>query len=100
VKNLDVLLDKYESIKMFIEPATDLRTALRSAETVFRAEGKINLLTGHKSKGFEWPRVFVLDEALLKDKGQDPNLRYVIATRAQRELIYINSQDRVVEEAL
>lgn len=98
VKNLDVLEDKYQSILLFFAEAKTLKDAIRAAETVFRAEGRINLLTGHKSKGFEWPKVYFLDEELVRDKGQDPNLRYVIATRAKRELIYINSKERELPE--
>ena len=56
----------------------------------------VTLSTIHKSKGREWPTVYILDRANLlpskwarKDwqKNQEANLEYVAITRAQRELI-------------
>jgi superfamily I DNA/RNA helicase len=55
------------------------------------AEGRIKLMTGHRSKGLEYDRVFFLDQFLLKKEGQDPNVRYVIQTRARESLFYVES---------
>jgi len=54
-------------------------------------------MTGHRSKGLEFPHVYFLDEHLINPE-RDPqanNLRYVIATRAQETLTYIKSDDYV-----
>lgn len=60
----------------------------------------VALMTGHKAKGLEAPRVFHLNSFLVpakwaKEAGewqlqQEFNLDYVIRTRAMRDLIYIN----------
>jgi superfamily I DNA/RNA helicase len=58
----------------------------------------LTLSTVHKSKGREWPRVFVLRKAELMpspwarqpwQQQQEMNLIYVAITRAQRELVYL-----------
>jgi len=56
------------------------------------------LMTGHKSKGLETDRVFFLYPSLIPSKyaesfrelQQEQCLRFVITTRAKRELIYID----------
>jgi len=94
VKSHSILADKIACIEVFLRAAPDLRGAIDFAETIFRSKGKVNLLTGHKSKGHEWPDVFFLDEELVQNEGQDLNLRYVICTRSQSHLTYINSKER------
>lgn len=57
------------------------------------------LMTIHRSKGLEWPRVFILDQHLIPSRHaktpdarkQEGNLLYVAITRSQSELYYINS---------
>ena len=51
-------------------------------------------MTGHKSKGLEFPDVYHLDPYLLSDTSQDRNLRYVISTRSSNNLTEIDS-DRI-----
>lgn len=59
----------------------------------------LTLSTIHKSKGMEWPVVWLLDEHLMPSKWalqawqqeQEANLRYVAITRAESELRYIYS---------
>ena len=89
-----VLRDKYECLRIFIEAAPTLGASITYAEELLRSSGNIDLLTGHKSKGHEWEHVYFLDEHLVGDEGQEPNLRYVIATRSLRTLTYINSSER------
>jgi len=59
----------------------------------------MTLSTIHKSKGREWPRVFILGRSRYMpskwakqrwELKQETNLMYVAVTRAQRELIDIN----------
>ena len=57
-------------------------------------EGRILLMTGHKSKGLEFNNVWFLDQFLCRLKyEQDANLKYVIETRAKERLSYIQSDD-------
>lgn len=90
-----MLGDRRECLLVFLENSPMLGAAMAVAEEVFSQEGNVELMTGHKSKGAEFNEVFFLDEDLLSDEGQDPNLRYVIATRAKRNLTYIYSRDLV-----
>ena len=59
------------------------------------------LCTYHRSKGREWPRVFLLEHATRSpcpwakqewEQRQEANLAYVAITRAQRELVYVDPQ--------
>lgn len=93
VRNHSVLDDKIACIRVFLEAKPTLGEAMEYCEALLRSQGKVNLMTGHKSKGAEFEIVFFLDEKLVRDEGQDLNLRYVICTRARQELHYINSAD-------
>ena len=60
---------------------------------------RVVLCSIHKSKGLEWPRVFILDRQLLPSKFatrpealvQEYNLGYVAVTRSMHSLFYIQS---------
>ena len=93
VKNHTKLYDTITCLRVFIEAADDLGGAIQYAEHIFATQGKIDLMTGHKSKGGEWDHVYFLDSDLLGNEGQEPNLRYVICTRPKRSLTYIKSKD-------
>lgn len=88
----DALAERIECLLVFIENADTLFGATTLAKDVFNYEGKVDLATGHKAKGAEWPDVFILDRHLLGDEGQDLNLAYVLATRAKRSLTYIDTE--------
>lgn len=88
--------DQIACLRIFIEDAETLGGAVAFARAVLESEGKIDLCTGHKSKGHEWNDVFILDRSLLSDEEQDKNLSYVMATRSLRNLTYINSNDRML----
>jgi superfamily I DNA/RNA helicase len=87
----EALAERVECILVFIENSESLGGAIVLARNVFNSEGKTDLATGHKAKGAEWPNVFILDRDLLSDEGQDLNLAYVLATRAQATLTYIDT---------
>ncbi len=62
-------------------------------------QGYLTLVSGHRSKGREWPRVFLIEFEKRKfspyDKQpwqirQSENVAYVMLTRAQRELVFVN----------
>jgi hypothetical protein len=86
------LAERVECILVFLENAESLGGAISLAKNVFSYEGKVDLATGHKAKGAEWDKVFILDRHLITDEEQDPNIAYVLATRARRELTYIETE--------
>jgi superfamily I DNA/RNA helicase len=92
------VLDQYECIKMFLEENRTLGEAMDYAQNLFTNTGTINLLTCHKSKGHEFNEVFILDEFLMSDEGQDPNLRYVACTRTKRNLTYLETSNFIQGE--
>ncbi len=83
--------DKTECFLIFADNATTLGGAIAYAEHILSQEGPIQLMTGHKAKGLEFDDVIFLDEFLVGEEDQDPNLRYVIITRAKKKLIYAES---------
>ena len=93
VKRPGPVHDQYACIKIFLDENEDLGSAIRYAEYIFRCTGKVNLLTCHKSKGHEFAEVFILDESLMGNEGQDPNLRYVACTRSTQNLTYVESKN-------
>jgi len=83
--------DQAECMAIFIRATDSLGAATQFATDLFRYEGAVNFLTGHKAKGLEFPHVYFLDQDLIGEEGQDPNIRYVICTRAQESLTYITT---------
>jgi len=83
--------DMADCMRLFAENGKTLGDALAYGEHLINSSGPIHLMTGHKAKGLEKPVVFILDEYLIAPFGQDRNLRYVMQTRAQQDLIYITS---------
>lgn len=64
------------------------------------AKPTLTLCTAHRSKGREWPRVFILGKEKYMPSPfarqawqlkQEQNLEYVAITRAQKELIYVSA---------
>jgi len=96
-KDGDKLNDLHQSLLVFCEGAKDLADVMARVTRIFNSAGPIKLMTGHKSKGLEFQTVFFLDEHLIGERGQEPNLRYVIQTRAQKELIYVRSENYLTE---
>lgn len=86
--------DQSACLKIFAEQGSTLGEAIAYAEHLFNSQGPIQLMTGHKSKGLEFDTVFFLDEDLIRnDEQQERNLRYVIQTRAKKELYYVKSSN-------
>lgn len=94
------IMDKVDSLRACLEVSTDYESIETTIETLFQSrEAKLLFGTGHSSKGKEWPNVAHLDAHLIPAKWarsaeaiqQEENLAYVITTRAQERLIYINS---------
>jgi len=91
----DSIHDQAECMKVFAEFGKTLGEAIVYAEHLFKSQGTIKLMTGHKAKGLEFDTVYHLDPWIIKDsKGdQEKNLRYVIQTRARESYYEINSKD-------
>lgn len=85
--------DLADCMKVFAEHGNDLGQAIHYAEHLFAQQGKIQLMTGHKSKGLEFDTVYHLDPWLLSEDEQDLNLRYVISTRSKDRLFEIESRN-------
>lgn len=87
------LADQMDCIRIFLSETETLGDAMNFLRDIASRSGRIKLMTGHKSKGLEFSRVFFLDMQLLRpDEEQDLNLRYVIETRAKEELRYVSSE--------
>jgi superfamily I DNA/RNA helicase len=85
--------DRAECMRIFAREGPTLSDALAYAQHLMHLHSPLKLMTGHKSKGLEFDHVYFLDAHLVSDEDQDPNLRYVIITRAKDTLTYINSKD-------
>ncbi len=102
-KNPDIIYDKYECLQVLcLNPnARNLGEAITLAQDLFKREGAIQLLSGHKAKGLEWNTVFHLDAWRIPSKWakegteaweQEMNVRYVIETRFKKEMFFIDSE--------
>ena len=91
-KDSNFINDKIDCILYFLEDQPTLGLAIARAEQVMNSTGSLRLMTGHKSKGLEFNDVFFLDQHLIRQGGQEDNLRYVIATRSKDRLTYVTSE--------
>jgi hypothetical protein len=87
------ILDQAECMKVFASWGNTFDQAVGYAKHIFAQQGTIKLTTGHKAKGAEWDTVYHLDKHLLSKEEQDLNLKYVITTRAKRELFEITTKE-------
>ena len=98
-RNKSETSDKAECLRVFAGFAPTLGGAIAYAEHLFsQRQGTIQLLSGHKAKGLEWPVVYHLDPWRIPSKWattqeeieQELNVAYVINTRAKESLYFIN----------
>lgn len=97
-KKEGAIRDKAECLRVFLGIGGNLIGAVAYAESIFKAAGPIQLLSGHKSKGLEWDHVFHLDPDRIpspyaitdEEIEQELNVRYVIETRAKQSLTLIS----------
>jgi superfamily I DNA/RNA helicase len=85
--------DKYNCIRIFLDKTDTLGDATTYLDHLLARDGRVHLMTGHKSKGLEFDRVWFLDSHLCNVKqGQDANIKYVAETRAKKFLAYVESK--------
>lgn len=85
--------DKAQVIRIMLSRTKTLGDAIAYLEHLLNRDGRIDLMTGHKSKGLEFDRVWFLDQHLCNiDYEQDANIKYVVETRAKSELHYISTK--------
>jgi DNA helicase-2/ATP-dependent DNA helicase PcrA len=85
--------DKAECVRIMLEKTATLGEAAKYLKHLLARDGRIKLMTGHKSKGLEFDNVFFLNSDLCRiDRDQDANVKYVIETRAKDTLTYINME--------
>lgn len=100
----EALADRIATIKVIAEKFHTVDELKNQITSMFedgdnQKKPTLTLSTVHKSKGREWPRVFILGANAWMpgpwarqewEQEQERNLMYVAYTRAQRELIFIN----------
>jgi superfamily I DNA/RNA helicase len=98
-----ILNEKVSILKLLFNKFTNIGEVEQFIEQVFNDEDRegVRLMTGHRSKGLERDRVFIIETfegnklvpssfAVTKDqKIQESNLQFVMITRAKRELVYL-----------
>ncbi len=96
--------DKVETLRVLIDRtrttrggAATIEHLVTEIEMIFadNVAGVVTLCTGHKAKGREWPRVWWLQTLQPSypmkewERIEEDNIKYVIGTRAQQELVLI-----------
>jgi superfamily I DNA/RNA helicase len=91
--------DQAECMRIFVQRTETLADAIAELNALAARDGRVQLMTGHKSKGLEFPRVWFLNPDLIKkNDDQDLNLWYVIVTRCQDELNIVDSKNLPARE--
>ena len=87
--------DIAECLRVFARHGATLAQAVAYARHIFEStDGEIRFMSGHRSKGLEFDRVYHLDADSIRAGGQEDNIRYVIDTRSKETLTYISSNRR------
>lgn len=93
------LNDRYDCLVCFTEGMKSVQAVIERIQSIFTDDKKspgIKLSSGHRSKGLESKRVFILQPkgtdfkpGLAWEAEQEENIKYVMGTRAIDELIYV-----------
>lgn len=101
-KREETVYEKAECLRVLTADHHDLNSAIMSAESLFKRDGPIQLMSYHKAKGLEFSTVYILDAWRCPSKFAKPdseemeqelNARYVAETRFKREMYFINLED-------
>ena len=102
-KREETVYERAECLQVLVTPQFDgwtLRSAISRAEDLFKRDGPIQLMSGHKAKGLEFETVLHLDPWRVPTRWaregteeweQELNTRYVIETRFKENLYLVNS---------
>lgn len=91
--------DRASCIRTILRQTQTLGDAIAYLDFLLSQAGTVDLMTGHKSKGLEFDRVWFLEPKLCNlEYEQDKNLRYVIETRAKQSLNYITFEGMMEDE--
>lgn len=90
-KNSKTAADTANCMRVFASHGDTLGQAVSYAEHLFKQRGAIQLMTGHKAKGLEFPTVYHLDPETIRDGAQEKNIRYVIQTRSSDRYLEIST---------
>lgn len=99
-RDLSKVEDLRECLLIFVRGSGTLGGAIAKMQRILASAGPIKLMTGHKSKGLEFPDVYILDQHLVRSSRtrggekwneQEANLLYVMQTRAKSSLTYITT---------
>jgi DNA helicase-2/ATP-dependent DNA helicase PcrA len=100
-QSASVVWDKAECLRALCAGKSSLQDAITQAELLFKREGPIQLLSGHKAKGLEWDTVFHLDPWRIPSRfavegseewEQELNVRYVVETRWKQRLVLVDGE--------
>lgn len=94
-KKPETVYDRADCLTALTAGRESLRDAIIHAEDLFKREGPLQLMSGHKSKGLEFDNVVHLDPWRIPSKfaregseawEQELNIKYVIETRFKQRL--------------
>lgn len=94
-KREETVYEKADCLRVLCANRASLREAIRYTEDLFKRDGLVQLLSGHKAKGLEWETVFHLDPWRIPSRfaregseewEQEMNVRYVVETRFKERL--------------
>lgn len=97
----DIVYEKADCLRVLTQGRATLKEAILYAEDLFKRDGPIQLLSGHKAKGLEWETVLHLDPWRIpspraregtEEYEQELNVRYVIETRFKEELFLVDME--------
>ena len=97
----ETVYERYECLLVLVDGHKDLNSAIVAAEMLFKREGPIQLLSGHKAKGLEWDIIYHLDPWRIPSKFAKPaseemeqelNVKYVIETRFKKEMYLVDME--------
>jgi len=103
-KREETVYERAECLRVLCAPQHDnwtLRATIARAEGLFKQEGPIQLMSGHKAKGLEYETVFHLDPWRVPSRfaregteewEQEQNVRYVIETRFKQNLFLVDTE--------
>jgi DNA helicase-2/ATP-dependent DNA helicase PcrA len=101
-KHLDAKLanldDQLQALAILIDKSKTVDDLLQRIDVLFSDDLKqvLMLMTVHKAKGLEFPRVFILDKKIRRgNPDQERNIKYVAATRAKTELVYVTDRESI-----